>query len=194
MTNASVATQAQTDPLKSFWNGLWLLISLVSAVPLFVDVAVRPVMPYAALLAIHELSGFMFFGHTLFSNVWCMRVRQTQNQEAKLWAHHFIRKLALGITLPTSIITPLAGLMLIDAWGGLRMNPWAWEAYLCFWIMAAMQLTPDIITVWRNRERRHNPNHKMMGGAIRGVLSTVLTLYIIICMSTKSALIAPYFL
>jgi hypothetical protein len=193
MTDAQVAALERSDPLRAFWNGVWLLITLVTALPLVLAVDIRPVLPYTPLLVIHELSGFAFFGHTLFSNLWCMRVRQTQNQEAKAWAHQFIRKLALGITLPTSIITPLAGLMLISSWGGLQNNAWAWDAYLCFWIMAAIQLTPDIITIWRNRERRIDPNHKMIGGALRGVASTVLTLYIIVCMSTKSALIAPLF-
>lgn len=194
MSDAAAVIPERSDSLRWIWNSVWILISVVTAAPLVVDVQINPVISYTPLLAIHELSGFMFFGHTLFSNIWCMRVRQTQNEEAKFWAHNFIRKLALGITLPTSIITPLAGLMLVDSWGGLRNNPWAWDAYLSFWIMAAMQLTPDIITVWRNRERSTDPNHKMMGGAVRGTLSTVLTLYIVVCMATKSALIARFFL
>jgi hypothetical protein len=194
MTNAAATATQRDDPLKLFWNGAWILISLVTALPLVVDVRIHPVLPYVPTLVIHELSGFTFFGHTLFSNIWSMRVRQTQNREAKVWAHEFIRKLALGITLPTSILTPLAGMMLIDSWGGLRANPWAWEAYFCFWVMAAMQLTPDLISIGRNIERRHDPNHKMMGGAVRGVLSTVLTIYIIVCMASKSALIAPLIL
>jgi hypothetical protein len=193
MNQATVAAGEHTDPQRILWNTVWLLISAATALPLVMDVRIHPLLPYTPMLVIHELSGFMFFGHTIFSNVWSMRVRQTQNLEAKRWAHRFIRKLALGITLPTSILTPLAGLMLIDSWGGLRSNPWAWDAYLAFWLMAAFQLTPDIITVWRNRYPE-DPTRKMMGGAARGIASTVLTIYIIVCMASKSALIAPFFL
>lgn len=193
MTDTALATEERADPQRLAWNGLWILVSIVTALPLVMDVRVHALLPYTPTLVIHELSGFTFFGHTFFSNLWSMRVRQTQNREAKLWAHQFIRKLALGITLPTSIITPLAGLMLIDSWGGLRANPWAWEAYFCFWVMAAMQLTPDLITVGRNRYA-DQPTRTMMGGAVRGIASTVLTVYIIICMASKSALLAPLIL
>lgn len=190
MTEQAVATEEDVDPQRLLWKGLWILISGVTFLPLVIDVHVAPLLPYVPLLVVHELSGFVFFGHTMFSNVWSMRVRQTQARDAQLWAHQFIRKLAIGITFPTSILSPLTGLMLIGSWGGLRANPWAWEAYLCFWIMATMQLTPDIITVWRNRQR-NQPTKGMRGGAIRGILSTVLTLYIIVCMASKQALIAP---
>lgn len=190
MNEAAVAAGERADPQRFLWNALWLAITAVTALPLVVDVRLQPLLSYTPLLVIHELSGFTFFGHTLFSNIWSMRVRQTQGMEAKRWAHQFIRKLALGITLPTSILTPLAGLMLIESWGGLRSNPWAWDAYFSFWLMAAFQLTPDIITVWRNRYPE-NPTRKMMAGAARGIASTVLTIYIVVCMASKSALIAP---
>ncbi len=190
MTDAVATTAECTDPQRLYWNGAWILISVVTALPLVMDVRVHALLPYTPTLVIHELSGFTFFGHTFFSNLWSMRVRQTQNREAKLWAHQFIRKLVLGIALPTSIITPLAGLMLIDSWGGLRANPWAWEAYFCFWVMAAMQLTPDLITVGRNRYP-DQPTRTMLGGALRGIASTALTIYIIICMASKTALLAP---
>lgn len=193
MTQAAAAATENADPLKGLWNGVWILVTLVTALPLVMDVRIQPLLPYTPTLVIHELSGFTFFGHTFFSNIWSMRVRQTQERQAKLWAHQFIRKLALGITLPTSILTPLAGMMLIDSWGGLRANPWAWEAYFCFWLMAAIQLTPDLITVGRNRYPEQ-PTRNMMGGAVRGIASTALTIYIIVCMASKSALIAPLIL
>jgi hypothetical protein len=56
--------------------------------------------------------------------------------------------------------------------------------------MAAIQLTPDLITVGRNRYPEQ-PTRNMMGGAVRGIASTLLTIYIIICMASKHALIAP---
>lgn len=193
MTESAVATPEAIDPQRLYWKLVWIAISAVTFLPLVVDVRITPLLPYTPLLVLHEFSGFTFFGHTMFSNIWSMRVRQTQTREAQLWAHQFIRKLAIGITFPTSVLSPLTGLMLIDSWGGLRANPWAWDAYLCFWIMAAMQLTPDIITVWRNRQKGA-PTRGMKGGAIRGILSAVPTLYIIYCMAAKTALIAPLFL
>ena len=96
-------------------------------------------------------------------------------------------------TLPTSILTPLAGMMLIGTWGGLQTNPWAYEAYLCFWFMALIQLIPDIIIVWRDKHRT-KPKYGMMGGAARGLLSTALTLYIVIVMGAKTSLFVHLFL
>ena len=183
----------QPDPMLLFWRFVWILISAATALPLFFVINIPLVLPYTATLAIHEMSGFIFFGHTIFSNIWCMRVRQTQNYEAGYWANQFIRKLALGITLPTSILTPLAGMMLIGTLGGLQNNPWAYEAYFCFWIMALIQLIPDIIIVWRDKHRT-KPKHGMMGGAVRGLTSTALTIYIVITMSTKISLFAHLFL
>lgn len=190
MNDVADAAEVRPDPLRLLWNGVWIVVSAVTVLPLVADVRIPSPLPYTFVLVIHELSGFAFFGHTFFSNIWSMRVRQTQAREAKLWAHRFIRKLALGVTLPTSVLTPLAGLMLVDSWGGLRATPWAWDAYLCFWIMAAMQLTPDLIRLGRNRHPEQ-PTRNIVGGAVRGVISTVLTLYIIVCMASKSALVAP---
>ena len=183
----------QSDPMLYFWRTVWILIAVLTAVPLFIDFHIPLVLSYTSTLVIHEMSGFVFFGHTIFSNIWCMRVRQTQNYEAGYWANQMIRKMAIGITLPTSILTPLAGMMLISSLGGLRANPWAYEAYLCFWVMAVMQLIPDIIIVWRDKHRT-KPTHKMMNGAIRGTVSSVLTIYIIFCMASKKALFVPNFL
>ena len=183
----------QSDPMLFFWRTVWILIAILTAVPLFIEISIPLVLSYTSTLVIHEMSGFAFFGHTIFSNIWCMRVRQTQNYEAGYWANQFIRKLALGITLPTSILTPLAGMMLISALGGLQNNPWAYEAYFCFWVMALIQLIPDIIIVWRDKHRT-KPKHGMMGGAVRGIASTALTTYIVITMSTKTSLIAHLFL
>lgn len=185
----TVHSGEQSDPALLFWRFVWIFISAITAIPLFIRLNIPLVLPYKITLAIHELSGFIFFGHTLFSNIWCMRVRQTQNYEAGYWANQFIRRLAIGITLPTSILTPLMGMMLISTWGGLQNNPWAYEAYLCFWIMAFIQLIPDIIVVWRDKHRT-KPKHGMMGGAVRGLASTVLTIYIIILMSVKTSLFA----
>jgi hypothetical protein len=194
MTETGTLTAAKdTDRMLIFWRSVWLLVAIVTALPLFYDIHIPLLLPYIPTLVIHEMSGFAFFGHTLFSNIWCMRVRQTQNYEAGYWANQMIRKMAIGITLPTSILTPLAGLMLIGHLGGLHNNPWAYEAYLCFWIMAVIQLIPDIIIVWRDKQRE-KPKHGMMGGALRGMASTFLTIYIIFCMASKQSLFVQYFL
>jgi hypothetical protein len=47
--------------------------------------------------------------------------------------------------------------------------------------------------VWRDRFKEE-PSRGLMGGAVRGTLSTVLTIYIIFCMAAKKALFVPYFL
>jgi hypothetical protein len=47
--------------------------------------------------------------------------------------------------------------------------------------------------VWRDRFKEE-PDRGLMGGAVRGTLSTVLTIYIIFCMAAKEALFVPYFL
>ena len=117
-----------------------------------------------------------------------MRIRQTQGIETGIWARAFIRRLALSITLPTTIITPLAGLMLIEDWGGLENAPWAYDAYLSFWLMAGISLWPDLIRLAVD-EHAEEPTHGMFSGAFRGLVALVLTIYIIFCMITKQALI-----
>jgi hypothetical protein len=191
--HATAHNGERSDPALPFWRFAWIAISAITAVPLFIRLNIPLVLPYKVTLVIHELSGFIFFGHTLFSNIWCMRVRQTQSYEAGFWANQFIRRLAIGITLPTSVLTPLAGMMLIGTWGGLQNNAWAYEAYLCFWVMAFIQLIPDIIVVWRDKHKT-KPKHGMMGGALRGSASTILTIYIIILMGAKTSLLAHHFL
>jgi hypothetical protein len=143
------------------------------------------------LLIIHEFAGFLFFGHTFFSNIWAMQIRFNQAKEVGIWARGFLRKLALSITMTTSIIIPVAGLMLMESWGGLHNAPWAWNAYFAFWAMAAISITPDIIRYGRNRNSS-DPKHGMVSGAIRGNIGTVLTIYIICCMVLKIAWIAPF--
>jgi len=172
--------------------GIYLLLMTIMALPLF-GFRVPKLLPSIWLLLIHEFSGFIFVGHTNFSNIWSMRVRQTQSEEVGLWARGFIRKMALSITLPTTIITPLAGLMLIEDWGGLENAPWAYDAYLCFWLMAGISLWPDLIRLAKD-EHAGEAKHGMLGGGIRGMLALPLTIYIIVCMITKQAWIAPLLL
>ena len=146
------------------------------------------------LLFIHEFAGFIFFGHTFFSNVWAMRVRMVGDKQTGIMARSMLRMMALGITGPTSIIVPLAGLMLVDTYyGGLFANPWALDAYIAFWIMAALQLVPDIIR-YAVDTHAANPKRDVKQAAIRGIGSTFLTVYIIWCMVTKDALFSPLFL
>ena len=97
----------------------------------------------------------------------------------------------MSLTLTTSIIIPISGLMLIESWGGLHGAPWAWNAYLAFWLMAAISITPDMIRYGRNRNA-DDPKHGMISGAIRGNLALVLTVYIICCMVLKISWITPF--
>jgi hypothetical protein len=138
------------------------------------------------LLAVHEFSGFLFFGHTLFSNIWAMRVRMVGDQQTGIMARGMLRIMALSITMPTSILTPLAGVMLLNGYfGGFENAPWALHAYIAFWIMAAMQLVPDIIR-YAVDTHKADPKRDVLGAALRGIGSTFLTFYIIWCMVTKS--------
>jgi hypothetical protein len=187
---ALVTGETIEDPARFFWYFIYVLIMAISALPLFGFRVPQMISSYMTLLVIHEASGFFFFGHTFFSNIWAMRIRMTQSAEVGIWARSFLRKMALGITGPTSVISPLAGLMLVESWGGLQAAPWAWDAYLAFWIMAAVSIVPDVIRYGRNRNSG-DPRHGILSGAIRGNIGTVLTFYIIWCMITRQALIAP---
>ena len=60
----------QADPARFFWYAVYVLIMGVAALPLF-GAQVPPITSsYMTLLVIHEASGFLFFGHTFFSNIW----------------------------------------------------------------------------------------------------------------------------
>jgi len=138
------------------------------------------------LLAVHEFSGFLFFGHTLFSNIWAMRVRMVGDQATGVMARGMLRIMALSITMPTSILTPLFGVWLLNAYhGGFESSPWALHAYVAFWIMAALQLVPDIIR-YAVDTHKADPKRDVRGAALRGIGSTFLTFYIIWCMVTKT--------
>lgn len=169
-------------PLKVL---IYFVLMGLMALPLF-GLRVPKLLPSIWLLIIHEFSGFLFVGHTVFSNIWSMRIRQTQSAEVGIWARAMIRRMALGITLPTTVITPLAGLMLIEDWGGLRNAPWAFDAYLCFWIMAGVSLWPDLIRLAID-EHASEATHGMRGGLIRSMVALALTIYILVCMITKQA-------
>ncbi len=171
---------------------IYLVLMSIMALPLF-GIRVPKLLPSMWLLLIHEFAAFTFFGHTIFSNIWQMRVRQTQAAAVGIWARAFIRKLALSITLPTTVITPLAGVMLIEDWGGLLTAPWAYDAYLLFWIMAGISLWPDLIRLVIDRHADH-PTKGMRGGGIRGMIVLPMVIYIIVCMITKKAWISPLFL
>jgi len=141
---------------------------------------------YLFLLVVHEFSGFLFFGHTLFSNIWAMRVRATGDHNTGVMARGMLRLMALSITMPTSILTPLAGVMLVNKYfGGFANAPWALHAYVAFWIMAAQQLVPDIIR-YAVDTHKADPKRDVKQAAIRGIASTFLTFYIIWCMVTKT--------
>jgi hypothetical protein len=54
--------------------------------------------------------------------------------------------------------------------------------------MAGISLWPDLIRLAVD-EHAKEPTHGMLGGATRGTIALVLTIYIIFCMITKQALI-----
>ncbi len=146
------------------------------------------------LLFIHEMGGFIFFGHTFFSNIWAMKIRMSGDLQTGIMARAMLRKMAMGITGTTSIIVPLVGVMLTETYyGGFLNNPWAVDAYIAFWLMAGLQLVPDIIR-YAVDTHAANPKRDVKQAAIRGIGSTFLTIYIIWCMVSKSALISPMFL
>lgn len=185
---AAVMTDSAADPQRFFWYAVWVVIMAVTATPLF-GVRVPAVLPYLPLLIIHEFAAFAYVGHTLFSNIWAMRLRMTQPLETGVWARGMLRVMALSITAPTAVIVPLAGLQLVDYLGGLALNPWAWDAYFAFWIMAGISIIPDVIRYARNRNAG-DPRHGVVSGAVRGMLALVLVIYIMVCMIAKVSLIA----
>lgn len=165
--------------------GIYLVLMGIMSLPLF-GFRLPKLLPSLWLLLIHEFSGIIFVGHTVFSNIWSMRVRQSQPPEVGVWARAFIRKMALCITLPTTVITPLAGLMLIEDWGGLEEAAWAYDAYLCFWLMAGISLWPDLIRLAVD-EHADEPTHGMQNALWRAMIALGLTIYIIVVMITKQA-------
>ena len=183
----SVTAGLEPDTRRFFWYGVWVVIMAVSAVPLF-GVRVPAMLPYVPLLVIHEFAAFAYVGHTFFSNIWSMRIRMTQPQATGVWARGMLRVMALSITGPTAVIVPLAGLQLVDYLGGLERNPWAWDAYFAFWVMAGISIVPDVIRYGRNRHAGE-PGHGMVSGGIRGMIALVLVIYILFCMITKVSFI-----
>ncbi len=191
MDNTATLARPDADPSRFFWYSVWLLIMVVTALPL-AGYRVPAMLPYMPLLIIHEFAAFAYVGHTLFSNIWAMRIRMTQPRETGVWARGMLRVMALSITGPTAVIVPLAGLQLADHLGGLALNPWAWDAYFAFWIMAGISIIPDVIRYGRNRHSEE-PGHGMRSGAIRGILALVLVIYILVCMIAKTSFLAAWF-
>lgn len=198
MTEATATAPAETGGLnkdKIIRYTLFVIVMALYTMPLplpFLGWEGVKVMPipgldsYLFLLVVHEFSGFLFFGHTLFSNIWAMRVRSVGDRETGIMARAMLRVMALSITAPTSIITPLAGVMLVNKYfGGFANAPWALHAYVAFWIMAALQLVPDIIR-YAVDTHKNDPKRDVKQAAMRGIISTFLTFYIIWCMVTKT--------
>jgi hypothetical protein len=115
MSQAAVANRAAADdPARFFWYGVWALIMALSALPLLGVARLPRIFDYTTTLVIHELAAFLYFGHTFFSNIWALLIRRTQPTEVGIWARALLRKLCLGVTAPTAVITPLFGLMLLE--------------------------------------------------------------------------------
>ena len=191
MSEAATAIPGvEKDTGRFFWYGVWTLIMVVSALPLLGIVRIPRIFDYTTTLIIHELAAFLYFGHTFFSNIWALLIRRTQPTEVGVWARALLRRLCLGVTAPTAVITPLFGVMLLEDWGGLTNTPWAWDAYFAFWLMAGFSVVPDVIRYGRNRNAA-DPKHGLKSGGIRGMLALVLTLYILLyCMIAKGSLFA----
>ena len=88
-------TMQHDDPNRFFWYFIYLSITFVSALPLFglrlSDLGIN----YLLLLFIHEFSGFLFFGHTFFSNIWAMQIRFHQPKEVGILGQVFFKKRCL---------------------------------------------------------------------------------------------------
>jgi hypothetical protein len=191
VNQAAIApARIETDPDRFFWYGVWALIMVASALPMLGIVRIPRLFGYTTTLIIHELAAFLYFGHTFFSNIWSLLIRRTQPPAVGIWARALLRKLCLGVTAPTAVITPLFGVMLLEDWGGLISVPWAWDAYFAFWLMAGFSIVPDVIRYGRNRNAA-DAMHGMLSGGIRGMLALVAVLYILLyCMIAKGSLFA----
>ncbi len=190
VSTAPAPADAATDPARFFWYGVWVVIMAGSALPMLGVVHVPRLFDYTLTLVIHELAAFLYFGHTFFSNIWSLLIRRTQPRAVGVWARALLRKLCLGVTAPTAVITPLFGLMLMEDWGGLTKNAWAWDAYFVFWLMAGFSVVPDVIRYGRNRNAG-DPAHGLLSGGIRGMLALAAVLYILIwCMVARRSLFA----
>jgi hypothetical protein len=187
---AITSSHVERDPARFYWYGVWTLIMVISALPLLGVLRIPRIFGYTTTLVIHELSAFLYFGHTFFSNIWALLIRRTQPVEVGIWARALLRKLCLGVTAPTAVLTPLFGVMLVDDWGGLTATPWAWDGYFAFWLMAGFSVVPDVIRYGRNRNAS-DPKHGLMSGGVRGMLALVVVLYILVyCMIGKGSLFA----
>lgn len=188
MTGTVVTDQIDDDPRKYLWFAVYILIMAVAALPL-IGLRIPRVFPYLPLLVIHEFAAFAFVGHTFFSNIWSLRIRRSLPVEIGIWARAHMRILCLSITGPMAVIVPLTGLMVVEDWGGLAGAPWAWDAYLAFWLTCAISVVPDVIRYARNRNA-DKPMHGMLNGGIRAMVATVLVFYIMVTMIAKVSLIA----
>ena len=75
MNTSEAVTATDSDPAKYFWYLVYGAVMAVTAVPLFGDLDLPQVLDRMTLLVIHEFAGFLFVGHTFFSNIWAMRIR-----------------------------------------------------------------------------------------------------------------------
>jgi len=185
---SATAESLPADPQRFLWMVVWALVMGVGALPLL-GYRVPAILPYKPTLVIHEFAAFAFFGHTFFSNIWSMAIRTTQPKPFGIWARALLRRLAMSITGPTTVIVPLFGAMLVDHLGGWRNVPWAWDAYLAFWIVAAISLVPDVIRYARNRNAE-DPMHGMLNGGIRAMIATVFVFFIMYTMAAKDSVLA----
>ena len=185
MSIQSVNIQIGTMEVNLVQSVLFIIVMGIVSTPFF-GLRIPPIMPYTWLLVFHELLGFMFVGHTIFSNIWAMRIRMSPHHEAGVMARAFLRKMAFCITMPTSILVPVFGLMMIeDSWGGIYEAPWARDALIGFWLIWLLNIAPDLIRYARD-EQAANPRAGVIWAASRGIVSTVITIVIIILMATKS--------
>ena len=75
MNTTAAELQTDADPWKYFWYLVYVVVMVVTGIPLFVELPIPETWNYTGWLVIHEFSGFLFVGHTLFSNIWAMLIR-----------------------------------------------------------------------------------------------------------------------
>jgi hypothetical protein len=75
--------------------------------------------------------------------------------------------------------------------GDFAQNPWAWDAYFAFWLMAGIRLVPDVTRYSRNRHA-DDPKHGLPGGAVRAMIATPLMFFILWTMAVKESVLAVH--
>ena len=80
MENSIKIDNEYEDPNRFFWYFIYASITIVTALPLLglriSDFGIN----YLFLLVVHEMAAFLFFGHTLFSNIWVTYILEKEQR------------------------------------------------------------------------------------------------------------------